>query len=223
MCGRFSLRVPADQIAKHFQLEEVPNITERYNIAPSQMVATIYAKEATNRQFEWMRWGLIPSWAKDEKIGYKLINARSETVTEKPAFRSAFKSRRCLLMADGFYEWQKQGKKKQPYYFQMRDASVFAFAGLWESWNAPDGELVQSCTLLTTTANALVQPVHERMPVILSPESYEVWLNAQLKDSEELLPLLKPFSEDKMMAYPVSSVVNTPANDRRECIEKLAD
>ncbi|MBW4678913.1 MAG: SOS response-associated peptidase [Microcoleus vaginatus WJT46-NPBG5] len=223
MCGRYSLSVQAEKIAEYFAVKDVPQVPVRYNIAPTQQVATVsLADGQTHRQFQWMRWGLIPSWAKDIKIGARLINARAETVTEKPAFRTAFKRKRCLVIADGFYEWQKVGKQKQPYYFQMKDGSPFAFAGLWDSWQPPEGETIISCTLLTTAANEVLQPVHDRMPVILQPEAYTQWLDPQNKNPEELLPLLGPYPEAAMKTYPVSTLVNSPANDVHECIEESA-
>lgn len=221
MCGRYSLSVQAEKIAQYFAVKDVPQVPARYNIAPTQPVATVCLPDGqTHRQFQWMRWGLIPSWAKDIKIGARLINARSETVTEKPAFRSSFKRKRCLVIANGFYEWQKAGKQKQPYYFQMKDGAPFAFAGLWDSWQPPEGETIVSCTLLTTTANEVLQPVHDRMPVILQPEAYTQWLDPQNKNSEELLPLLEPYPEAAMKAYPVSTLVNNPTNDVHQCIEE---
>lgn len=223
MCGRYSLSVQAEKIAEYFAVKDVPQVPARYNIAPTQQVATVSLTDGQpHRQFQWMRWGLIPSWAKDIKIGARLINARAETVTEKPAFRTAFKRKRCLVIADGFYEWQKVGKQKQPYYFQMKDGSPFAFAGLWDSWQPPEGETIISCTLLTTAANEVLQPVHDRMPVILQPEAYTQWLDPQNKNPEELLPLLEPYPEAAMKAYPVSTLVNSPTNDVRECIEESA-
>ncbi|MBD2041979.1 SOS response-associated peptidase [Microcoleus sp. FACHB-672] len=223
MCGRYSLSVQAEKIAEYFAIKDVPQVPVRYNIAPTQQVATVsLADGQTHRQFQWMRWGLIPSWAKDIKIGARLINARAETVTQKPAFRSSFKRKRCLVIADGFYEWQKVGKQKQPYYFQMKDGSPFAFAGLWDSWQPPEGETIISCTFLTTVANEVLQPVHDRMPVILQPEAYTQWLDPQNKNPEELLRLLGPYPEAAMKTYPVSTLVNSPTNDVHECIEESA-
>jgi putative SOS response-associated peptidase YedK len=164
------------------------------------------------------KWGLIPSWAKDMKIGNQLINARADTVATKPSFRSAFKSRRCLIPADGFYEWQKTEDGKQPFHICMKDKQAFAFAALWEWWKPEEGEPVQSCAIITTDANELMAPVHNRMPVILPPEDYSTWLNAT-PTTELLLPLLKPFSADQMEAYPVSKSVNNPRNQGEQLIE----
>jgi putative SOS response-associated peptidase YedK len=221
MCGRFTLTQSAEKITEFFGLSEVSELAPRYNIAPSQLIAAIVQdKENQENKLKWMRWGLIPSWAKDTKIGYKLINARSETLTEKPSFRNAFKRRRCLIIADGFYEWQKQEKHKQPYYIQLRDKQPFAFAGLWETWQPEDGEAIISCTIITTEANAVMQPIHDRMPVILSPDVYEQWLDPTFDQSNDLLESLKPY-DSEMIATPVSNVVNNPVHDQPECVEPI--
>jgi putative SOS response-associated peptidase YedK len=165
-----------------------------------------------------LKWGLIPSWSNDEKIGYKLINARSETVAEKPSFRSAFKHRRCLIPASGFYEWQKQGTgRKQPFFISMRDGELFSFAGLWERWHDPEGEEVQSCTIQTTTANEVMQPIHERMPVILGPSAEEQWLDRRAS-ADALRSLLVPYTSADMEAHPVGLWVNNPKNDGPKCL-----
>jgi putative SOS response-associated peptidase YedK len=168
-----------------------------------------------------MQWGLIPSWAKDPKIGNKLINARAETLAEKPSFRNAFKRRRCLIIADGFYEWQKLEKRKQPYYIKMQDGKPFAFAGLWENWKSPEGEEVISCTIVTTAANSLMEPIHDRMPVILSLDECDRWLDSSVSDPQVLQSLLKPYKSDEMQAISVSATVNNPANETAECINPL--
>jgi putative SOS response-associated peptidase YedK len=219
MCGRYTLHQSAQALAKTFGIEEVPDLKPQYNIAPTQMVATILHKpESDRRELRQLRWGLIPSWAKDPGIGAKMINARSETVAEKPSFRSAFKRRRCLVIADGFYEWQRQEKKKQPFYFRFEDAQPFGFAGLWEQWQSPEGEEISTCTILTTNANELMLSVHDRMPVILHPEDYDLWLNPQFSASDTLKQLLQPYSPEAMTAYPVSTVVNSPQNNHPDCI-----
>ncbi len=217
MCGRFTLTQSPDAIAQAFGIE-VPNFPPRYNIAPSQPVGVVVPPAGQQkRQFRLMQWGLIPSWAKDPSIGSKLINARSETVHEKPSFRSAFKHRRCLIAADGFYEWQKTGNgRKQPFYFSMKDRVVFAFAGLWESWQD-----IETCTILTTSANELLKPIHERMPVIVKPEDYGVWLDPTVQQADILSPIFEPFPFDKMVATSVSTAVNTPSNDSELCIQPL--
>jgi putative SOS response-associated peptidase YedK len=224
MCGRFTLNTPAQIIAKFFKLAEVPDIKSRYNIAPTQAVATVtIAPKKMQRQLQFMRWGLIPSWAKDAKIGNWMINARSETVAEKPAFRSAIKYRRCLIVADGFYEWQQQGKTKQPYYFQMADSQPFAFAGLWEKWESPEGEKIASCSIITTAANETVGPVHDRMPVILPDSTWEQWLDPAINNSQQVLPLLKPYDPTAMKASAVSAIVNNPKIESPECIQAIAE
>jgi len=219
MCGRFTLTTSGQIIAELFKLSGVPDIKPRYNIAPTQSVATVTVEpEKMQRHFQFMRWGLIPSWAKDMKIGSRMINARSETVAEKPAFRSAIKHRRCLIVADGFYEWQQQGKNKQPYYFQKADGEPFAFAGLWENWESPETENIVSCTIITTAANETVQPLHDRMPVILPDSDWEQWLDPAVKNAREVLPLLKPYASEAMKAKAVSVIVNSPTRDSPECI-----
>jgi putative SOS response-associated peptidase YedK len=222
MCGRYTLAESPRKLAKRFDVPETPDLPfdgQRYNIAPTQQVPIVRQKENA-REIVLAKWGLIPSWAKDMKIGNQLINARADTVATKPSFRSAFKSRRCLIPADGFYEWQKTDDGKQPVYIRMKDKEPFAFAGLWEWWRPEEGEPVQSCAIITTDANELMAPIHNRMPVILSPEDYATWLNAA-PTTELLLPLLKPFSADQMEAYPVSKLVNNPRNQGEQLIEPV--
>ena len=222
MCGRFTLNTPAQIIAEFFKLSEVPDIKPRYNIAPTQSIATVTVdSKKIERQFQFMRWGLIPSWAKNMKIGSHTINARSETVAEKPAFRSAIKHRRCLIIADGFYEWQPQGKKKQPYYFTMANSEQFAFAGLWENWESPEAKNIVSCSIITTAANETVHPVHDRMPVILPEGDWEEWLDPSVNTSQQVLPLLKPYASAAMIANAVSAIVNSPTRDSPECIQAI--
>ncbi len=223
MCGRFTLRAPASVIAEAFALLEVPPFTPRFNIAPTQPVPVIRAAPAmTSRELVWLRWGLIPSWADDPAIGNRLINARCESVTVKPAYRAAFRRRRCLVVADGFYEWQQAGRSKQPYFIHFRDERPFAFAGLWESWEGPDHSAIESCTLLTTVPNAVVAPIHDRMPVILQPEHHDRWLDPMLQKPEALQAVLVPFPGDAMEAYPVSSNVNRPGHEDPSCVESIA-
>ncbi|MDB9372774.1 SOS response-associated peptidase [Nodularia sphaerocarpa] len=228
MCGRFTLNQSLAALAEFFHVENIPNLAAQYNIAPTQRVATvIYNPQTEKREFQQLRWGLIPSWAKDPKIGVKLINARAETVAEKPAFRSAFKQRRCLVLSDGFYEWKQQNGKKQPFYFRLRDGQPFGFAGLWERWQPlqgkPDCEEIISCTILTTAANELVKPIHERMPVIVSPQDYDLWLNPQMPTPERLQQLLCPYPDQVMTGYPVSSLVNNSRQNSSECIIPLGE
>ena len=185
------MAAPGDQIAELFELSEVPELSPRYNIAPTQDVAAVRAADS-GRELVALHWGLIPSWAKERSIGARMINGRSETVAEKPSFRSALKSRRCLIVADGFYEWQKLGARKQPFFIALADRRPFAFAGLWERWAGEGGEPVESCTILTTTANEAIAPIHDRMPVILDREHHGVWLDRGVTDAAALLPLLRP-------------------------------
>ena len=176
------------------------------------------AAEST-RELVWLRWGLIPSWADDPAIGNRLINARAETAAQKLAFRAAMRQRRCLVVADGFYEWQRTGRQKVPYLIRMRDDRPFGFAGLWESWEGPDHSAVESCTILTTEANDLVCPLHDRMPVIIAPSDYDRWLDPAETNAQQLMPLLRPYPSDQMTAYAVNPLVNSPANDEPACIE----
>ena len=222
MCGRYSQTQSGDAIAAVFNLETPPEVAPRYNIAPTQSVsAVITTTETPVPQHRWLRWGLIPRWAKDKAIGNRLINARAETVAEKPSFRSAFKQRRCLIVADGFYEWQRldQGKTKQPYFIHLKASPPFAFAGLWESWqDQSNGEVIDSCTILTTTPNPLMSAIHNRMPVILPPAAYAPWLDPTLADPVALAPLLRPFDAEAMASYPVSPHVNNPRHDDPACL-----
>jgi putative SOS response-associated peptidase YedK len=223
MCGRFTLNQSATALAHIFDVPQVPDLAAGYNIAPTQMVATVlHNLDSNKREFQQLRWGLIPSWAKDSGIGAKLINARAETVAEKPSFRSAFKRRRCLVLADGFYEWQRQQGKKQPFYFRLQDGQPFAFAGLWESWRSPANEEITSCTILTTTANELLQPIHDRMPVILKPQDYDLWLDPQVETPQPLQQLLCPYPAPAMTAYAVSTLVNNSRHNSSECIMPIS-
>ncbi len=226
MCGRFTLRASASVVAEHFAIFELPPFAPRFNIAPSQPVAVVRLAPGggePTRELVWPRWGLIPSWAKDPAIGNRMINARAETVAEKPAFRGAFRRRRCLLPADGFYEWQGRGRGKQPYFIRLRDEGLFGFAGLWEHWEGPDHSAVESCTLLTTEPNDLIRQIHDRMPVILSPEDYACWLDPSVEEAGQLLSLLRSFPSDAMTAHPVDTLVNSPANDDPQCVEPVRD
>jgi putative SOS response-associated peptidase YedK len=200
MCGRFTLRTPPAVLVEHFRLNSLPDLSPRLNIAPTQQIGVVRQSAPGQREFVWMKWGLIPRWAKDPKIANQMINARAETAAEKPAYRDAFKRRRCLIAADGFYEWQKTGpKSKQPYFIHMKDHRLFSFAGLWERW----GE-IESCTLLTTSPNQLCAPIHDRMPVILSPADYDRWLDPQVTDAAELQPLLDCYPADEMAVEPAN-------------------
>ena len=206
-----------------FDLDGVPDLSPRYNIAPTQPVATVVRDAESGRnRLAIMRWGLIPSWAKDPTIGSKLINARGESVAEKPSFRAALRARRCLIVADGFYEWQAQDDgPKQPLFITLQDRQPFGLAGLWERWTEPEsGETVTTCTIITTAPNALMATIHNRMPVILPREAYAAWLDPAQTDSQRVVPLLKPYPADLMTAWPVSRKVNSPANDDASLIER---
>lgn len=221
MCGRYTQRAKLKQLAELFKLFDAiaDSIVPRYNIAPSQDVLAI--RETDSRELVELKWGLVPSWAKDPKIGNRMINARGETVREKPSFRSAFKRRRCLVPADGFYEWKKTGAKtKQPFFVHLKHDQPFAFAGLWEHWEG-DGEIIESCTIITTDANELMKPIHERMPVILPVEAYDEWLDPENQATEDLPRLLVPYPTDEMEAHRISTYVNSPRNQGLECIEEV--
>jgi putative SOS response-associated peptidase YedK len=223
MCGRFTLTDPDQALAVQFDLPGVPSLEPRYNIAPTQPVAAVrLPPEGVGRELVLLHWGLIPFWAKDSRIGSRMINARSETVADKPAFRAAFRRRRCLVLADGFYEWQKQNGGKRPFYIRLGDGKPFAFAGLWEQWKGPDEEGIESCTLLTTMPNDLIRPLHNRMPVILHPQDYDLWLDPDVQSVDPLKRLLRPFPSAEMQAYPVHRWVNSPQNEGPRCIEPLA-
>jgi putative SOS response-associated peptidase YedK len=219
MCGRFTQTQSAQAIANAFQLSALPLSEPRYNIAPTQPIAIIRATQAEPRKFDLVRWGLVPFWAKDMSIGARMINARAETVAEKPAFRAALRYRRCLIPADGFYEWQKQDKHKQPFYIRLTEHHLFAFAGLWESWQSSDGSELETCTILTTSANTFMQRIHDRMPVILHSQDHDQWLDPAQQTAAKLQPLLQSYPDDQMSAYPVSTLVNKASSDRRECLQ----
>jgi putative SOS response-associated peptidase YedK len=222
MCGRYRLSRRKQLIQEYFDTTDEVDWEPRYNIAPSQSAGIIRQDRAKpERRFSLARWALIPYWAKDPSIGYKLINARSETVTSTPAFREAFQSRRCLIPADGFYEWVRAEKAKQPFHFGMADDSLFAFAGLWDRWRDPSGQVLESCSILTTSPNSLLADVHDRMPVILSPEHYDLWLDPEFRREEALQAILRPFDASQMKRYPVSTRVNFVKNDDPECAVAL--
>ena len=234
MCGRYSLTTAPEALRRLFELDTTPDLEPRYNIAPSQSAPVVRIAAAGTaagtansaaRELAMPRWGLIPSWAKDASIGHKMINARSETVAEKPSFRSAFRHRRCLVPADGFYEWRTEGALKQPFRIGMAQGGPFAFAGLWESWpgNDDDDAAVETFTILTTEANRRLHPIHPRMPVILAPEAYQTWLDGRPETTERALALLRPFAGEKMAFYRVSRRVNSPRNDDPDCLEPISD
>lgn len=231
MCGRFTLTVSSEAVLELFQLAEGPPLRPRYNITPSQPVAVVRAMQGAAsgqadgavRELTFMRWGLIPHWAKEPGIGAKMINARAETAAEKPSFRTPFRRRRCLIAADGYYEWRGEGGKKQPYYIHMKHRGPFAFAGLWEHWTGPDGSEVETCAILTVDANALLRPVHHRMPVILEPPAFDPWLEPSQQERARLQPLLAPYAGEGLAFFPVSTHVNRPAHDDPACIAPLAE
>ena len=223
MCGRFRLGKGREALRKHFGADDELDWDPRYNVAPGQDVAAIHQDPVQpNRHISLLRWGLIPFWAKDANTGYKLINARSEGAAEKPAYGEALRSRRCLIAADGFYEWKKIGKEKQPYCFTLAEESIFAFAGIWDRWRSPEGKTIESCSILTTSANELVQDVHSRMPVIIAPEEYDLWLDPGFKDVAGIAELLVPFASAAMKRFPVSTRVNSVKFDDPECAVALS-
>ena len=220
MCGRYSLKADLGELAQRFEFDgDWLAFESKYNVAPTQEVLTVVGGES--RRAGYMRWGLIPSWAKDPSIGSRTINARAETVADKPSFRNALR-RRCLVLADGFYEWQKSGSRRRPMRVVMRSGEPFAFAGLWETWRDPEGEVVPSCTIITTEANDLLRAIHDRMPVILSRDGEDLWLDVAEGDPAALAHVLKPYPADEMEAYEVSSIVNSYTNDGPEVIEPVA-
>ncbi len=236
MCGRFTLKTPAPKLIELFRVNPFPQLHPRFNIAPTQMILCICEPaEQAQRQAISMRWGLIPFWARDSTIGNRMINARSETVSEKPAFRQAIQKRRCLIPADGFYEWESAGKgAKLPWLIQMSHGEPFAMAGIWETWRSkPDpsltgepgsstDETILSCTILTTEANNDMRPLHDRMPVILRPEDYQLWLNRDTRP-EQYSQLLQPLPDESLSRFRVSTLVNRPVNDAPECILPLPE
>lgn len=221
MCGRFTLTSSLDDLQRRFgflagHLDYRPG----YNVAPTQQVLAVV--NDGQRRAELLRWGLIPFWAKDPKIGYRMINAVGETVATKSAFRAAFRRRRCLVLADGFFEWRKEGREKLPTYIFLKSREPFAFAGIWEDWKAQDGKTVRSCAIVTTKPNAFMEPIHHRMPVILSEETEALWLDPMTEEVGVLAPLLMPSPPELMDSYPVSGLVNSPKNCGPECIQQLS-
>jgi putative SOS response-associated peptidase YedK len=219
MCGRFTLFEADTILSKDFGAPISFDLPPRYNIAPTQQILAVRQSIGREgREAVLLRWGLIPHWAKDPSIGNRMINARAETVGEKPAFRSAFRTRRCLVPSSGFYDWKKEEGRKQPYFIRPRGRSSFAFAGLWEQWRGPEGSLVESCTLITTEANELISQLHDRMPAILSPSEYALWLDPGVSDGTRLIPLLRPYPAKELETFPVGAFVNNPKMDDSRCI-----
>lgn len=222
MCGRFTLTVDPSELQQAFPWVDIPTgFPRRYNIAPSQPIAVI-ANDGQNK-LDFVNWGLIPSWAKDPAIGNRMINARSESLAEKPSFRAAYRRRRCLIPSDGFYEWHQDpgSKQKTPMYITRQGHKIFAFAGLWEEWHSNDGSFIRSATILTTSPNSFMKKIHNRMPVILEPENYAEWLSTAEKTPASLDNLLVPYPGDDLQAYAVSTIVNSPGNEVPACIEPV--
>jgi putative SOS response-associated peptidase YedK len=219
MCGRYRLSRRKQMIEEYFStVSSEDDWSPRYNIAPTQPVPVIRQNpKEPRRELSLMKWGLIPSWAKDQSVGAQMINARSETAATKLAIRDPLTIRRCLIPADGFYEWQRRGKAKQPYCFEVNDGELFAFAGLWDRWRDTRGQWLKSCSILTTTPNAVTSSVHDRMPVILDPDSYDLWLDPGMRDVAAASEMLKPYDARLMCCYPVSTRINHVANDDEEC------
>jgi len=223
MCGRYRLARKKEILAEVFDAGDDVDWSPRYNVAPTQSVPVV-RQDASRpiRSLSLMRWGLIPFWAKDAKTGYKMINARAEQIAERPAFREPLESRRCLIPADGFYEWAKKGKEKSPYCFALVDDSIFAFAGIWDRWRNREKQLIETCSIITTSANALISGIHDRMPVILERENYDIWLDPGFRKVEPLLELLMPYRADSMRQYRVSTRVNSVQNDDPACAKEYS-
>ncbi len=224
MCGRFTLAgITTDQIRDLFLLEDVPELGSRYNIAPGQPVAVVrYNRETCRRELAPVLWGLVPSWAREPVPGARMINARAETVHQKPAYRGPFRYRRCIIPATGFYEWAEGAGGRQPFYVCRKDRGILALAGLWDRWTGPDGTELDTCTIITTAASPALRELHERMPVILEPPEFDVWLDPDVQRPDELLPLLDPPGDGFLQFWPVSRAVNNPANDSPRLIEPAA-
>jgi putative SOS response-associated peptidase YedK len=222
MCGRFTLRTPAADLAEVFQLRRAPETQARYNIAPTQPVAVV-RQAGKDRKLSLIRWGMVPSWSDDPNSGRPLFNARGETVAKKPEFRIAFRRRRCLIPADGFYEWKKtEAGTRQPFFIRLAKDGPFAFAGLWECWRRDDALAIESCTIITTEANKLLRHLHDRMPVILADEDFDAWLDPTIDDPGTLQALIQPLPAEALTAYRVSTLVNSPRNESPECIVRLS-
>jgi putative SOS response-associated peptidase YedK len=223
MCGRYVLKAALPDIARMLGMDVDLALEPSYNIAPTTPVPACRMEQPDRKELTLLRWGLIPHWAKQADGGYRMINARAETVAEKPAFRSPLRNRRCLIPADGYYEWKSVGGRKQPYYFSMKDGRPFCFAGLWERWQPADGDPIETCTIITTGANALGAEIHPRMPVILAADDYGRWLDPRVTQADAVVPLLAPFPPEAMTTYPVSTLVNNARVDEPRCITPLAD
>lgn len=221
MCGRFTLFSSQQEIQDQYQVGWDGEIRQRYNIAPTQSVLVVVQDESGERKAEWFRWGLIPFWAKEPSIGNRLINARGETVDQKPSFRHLLTRKRCLILTNGFFEWKKQGGRKQPYFIYRKDQKLFSFAGLWDYWQ-DDQQAIYSCTIITTEANERIKPIHSRMPVLLEKEQEQLWLDPSLTDRDYIKSLLVPFDEEAIGVYPISTLVNSPRNDEPDLLKPIA-
>jgi len=219
MCGRYAFFSPAEAVKRTFALDLLPELKPRYNIAPTQSVAALRVVEEGRRSLVMLHWGLVPHWAKERAIGNRMINARSETLAEKPAYRDAFRRRRCLVLADGWYEWQAAPGGKQPWFVRLRDPRPIAFAGLWERWKDPAGELLESCSIVTCDASESIRKVHDRMPVVLPGESWDRWMDPAYSDTEALSKILAPYDAKALKAWQVSRLVNAPKNEGPKLIE----
>ena len=219
MCGRFAFYTPKEAVANLFEVDCDVELEPRYNIAPTQYSPVVRLDNDAQRELVMMRWGLVPFWAKDKTIGNRMINARAETVSEKPAFRSAYKRRRCLVMANGFYEWKRFDDQKIPYFIGMKDEQSFAMAGLWEQWTKGDDGILHTFTILTTSANEFMTGLHHRMPVILAPQNYAAWLGSEEQQAIEPDTLLRPYENEVMRAYAVGKMVNNARNEGPQLIE----
>jgi putative SOS response-associated peptidase YedK len=220
MCGRYTIIASPEALRALFRYEEQPNFPPRYNVAPTQPIAIVRLVEG-KRQFALVRWGLLPSWVKDPKTFTLLINARGESAAEKPAFRAAMKRRRCLIPADGFYEWQAAGDRKRPFYVHAKSGAPLAFAGLWETWTGPNGEELETAAIVTTRANRTLKPIHDRMPVIVPPEAFDLWLDGASVDATTAAALIAPAPDNLLEAYEISTAVNRTANDNPKLLEPV--
>jgi putative SOS response-associated peptidase YedK len=222
MCGRYGITTAPEAMRSLFRYPDQPNFPPRYNVAPSQPIAIVRFVEG-QRRFALVRWGLIPSWVKDPRAFSLLINARGESVRDKPAFRSAMRYRRCIIPADGFYEWRRDGERKRPYFVRLKTGGLMAFAGLWEAWSGPNGEEMETAVIVTTTANDTLRPIHDRMPVIVAPESFDLWLDCGQCDADAAAALIAPAPVHLLEVHEVSTAVNRTANDSEALIEPVAD
>ena len=222
MCGRYTLSTPTDLLSDLFELETAVTVQPRFNIAPTQTAPVVRVDAGDKvRRLDLLKWGLVPFWAKEPSIGNRMINARAETVAEKPAYRVSFRKKRCLVLADGFYEWQATGGPKQPFFFHRGDGYPFAMAGLWDRWDKGEDSPLETFTILTTEANEVVAPIHKRMPVILAKPLFDKWLDPEFEDTESLAQLLTPAPSEVLEALPVSTYVNSPANEGPQCVEPI--